>query len=164
MIFGNLYWRTSLVVVFFSVAIIYFSLHYSFDRIYKAYETKDWKVTNGTIIKSYLNEEIKYKDRKHYRSYSAEIIYSYVVADHKIKNDDISHLFHMESSRTKLSRVIDKYPKGSSVDVYYNPENIEESILERDLKLGDFVILIFGLFATFSFVKFRIYMYLFNWD
>lgn len=41
LIFGNLYWRTSFGIVLLTVAFILFSLYYSSNRFYKAFETSD---------------------------------------------------------------------------------------------------------------------------
>ncbi len=147
-------------IPFLLIILILISFYYSLTNFHKAYETRDWKVANGTIIKSYLREEIKRRDREYYKTYKADIVYSYVVNGQKLKNDEISYLFHKEYSKYKLSLVIDKYPKGSMVKVYYNPENIKESLLDKSLKIGHYLMFIFGLLATFVFFKFKIYMYL----
>lgn len=39
----------------------------------------------------------------------------------------------MEWGGSGASKVVEKYPAGSTVTVYYNPENPAEALLERDV-------------------------------
>ena len=54
----------------------------------------------------------------------------------------VSDLFAMGKTS-----VVKRYPKGKSVEVYYNPDNPKQAVLEQDLKLSAYFGIVAGMFC-----------------
>jgi len=116
----------------------------------KAKASMSWRETKGTVIKSEVavEESVFGSDDDQGQSqpmYSAEITYTYLINDVLYTSDRIS--FAGKSSYSKPEKVemfIAKYPDGSGVSVFYNPNEPKEAVLERSAE-GSVVLLVAGI-------------------
>jgi len=88
----------------------------------------NWASTTGKVVTSRV--EVSGGD---HTTVSPHIVFQYNVYDKEYSNSQIkAGDIHMStySSRNAYD-IVDKYPVGSEVTVYYDPENPEQSALER---------------------------------
>lgn len=91
-----------------------------------ASKAKNWLSTTGTILMSTL--EARRGSKGHYVNYPV-VVYHYRVGGASYESRKVSP--GMEWGGTGAGKVVERYPTGSQVTVYYNPENPTEALLER---------------------------------
>jgi hypothetical protein len=87
-----------------------------------------WQIAAGKVIKSRV--EVSGGD---HTSVTPRVIYEYEVYGQRYQGDQIragDQFMRVSSSRSAYDTV-DRYPEGAAVTVYYNPNNPQESALER---------------------------------
>jgi len=124
--------RTITRVVFAGFIIYGITLVISFFWIAREIEgTKHWLATEGTVISTTVETSMGYSEhRGNTIRYSPSVKYTYSV-DGKTQNGD--HVtFSNRSTRIQSTAeaVISKYPVGSTITVFYNPEAHHQSVLE----------------------------------
>jgi hypothetical protein len=112
----------------------------------KTRSSKNWEVTEGEIISSDVETfNITNEDGKTYR---AEVSYKYSILG---KQHISSRIFFGDKIRTGFKgqalKLVNKYVIGSKVAVYYNPRNVEESVLETGVSFTIYALLITGISA-----------------
>ena len=95
-----------------------------------------WPTTDGTITSARI-ESHRGDDST---TYSAEFTYQYEVGGNKFEGDRYN-FFNVSGSRKSAKKRLNAHPVGSKTDVYYDPDNPSNSVMNRDL--GWF--LLFGL-------------------
>lgn len=119
--------ETLLVCLFFIIlGIVLLLLSINFYK--KSKDSIKWSKTKGWISNAYLD---KFNDSNS-TSYRVEVEYSYTVAD-KVYNSKRKyygdHLLNSFFLSTK--KLVDKYKIGDTIDVYYNPQNPKDAVLEQ---------------------------------
>lgn len=89
--------------------------------------SQNWPTTTGTILESSLDEDSD--------GYAPHVAYAYAVAGKRYTNDRI--YFHTSQSGTKhaAQKHLSAYPMGTRVDVYFNPQNPHDSVLNRHMPI-----------------------------
>ncbi len=130
----------------FWVALIGLITLYLFYRLVRIYF---WRSVEGEIIKSELK-----KDEKQiaYDYYYPEIVYKYKVRGKEYTSDKI-FLAKIASDYKTIKKLVEKYPVGTKVKVYYNPLNPKEAILKRNYHTGMFIqtLVFFSMLSVFLF-------------
>lgn len=99
----------------------------------KAVQTLFWPSAGGTVISG----EVAIVHSSKGASKSKPVIrYSFVVDGVEYESDRYSSTMARGSSFW-AKEVIDKHPAGSSITVYYNPENPAKSVLDRGFQKDD---------------------------
>lgn len=108
-----------------------------------------WKKAEGKIIKSKLKKD---SSTISYDTYLPDIEYEYTVKGKKFVGNRI-FINDFESDKNTIQRLIDKFPEGSKVKVFYNPFRPSESILLRSYHSGMFIQLLvfFSMLSVFIF-------------
>ena len=114
---------------------------------YKARQALSWPDTEGLIIQSKMISDQR-------GDWDESVVYEYHVEQKKYENRDVS--FFTWTSYSPL-KTLKKYKKGSSVRVYYNPNNPADSVLELSqnliyparVKVALIVFLLFGVYAIY---------------
>jgi len=108
-----------------------------------------WKKTTGKIIKSHLKKD---NSTLSYDTYLPDVEYEYTVKGKKFTGNKI-FISDFESDRETIQQLINKFPEGSTVTVFYNPFNPSESILLRSYHSGMFIQLLvfFSMLSVFIF-------------
>ena len=138
----------SLTVLFCGIGIVLLLISRRNKK--KAAASLSWPETTGRVIKSTIDigYDVMGSDDSQGESqpmYSAAVSYTYQVDDMLYTSDRIS--FGGKSSYSKPDKAeteIAKYPEGSRVSVFFNPQRHEEAVLERTAK-GSGVFLIAGV-------------------
>ena len=120
---------------------------------YKSTVAQSWSKTGGTISESRTKRTRSRSYRRGRRRYSnrttAVIKYKYYVGGKSYEKDRLSfggfNFFSVnfgKDFRTGFYKSLEKYPKGKSVVVYYNPNQPGDSVLETQLQPVFFLLLL----------------------
>lgn len=93
-----------------------------------AAKAQNWQPVPGTVILSTL--EARRGSKGHYVNYPV-VHYRYRVGGMDYQSRKVSP--GMEWGGSGAGKVVERYPTGSQVTVYYNPENPAEALLERSV-------------------------------
>ena len=120
------------------------SVVYGLIVLYQARRSATWPSTEGVITQARVV-------RAGY-SYARAVVYSYTVDGVRCQGEDIAAGPVLTSITDAYARkCLARYPVGTPIAVYYDPENPAIAVLEPGLSKKSFVPLAFGLFfATFS--------------
>jgi hypothetical protein len=138
-------------------------LLYSRQFYVKGRESLNWQITDGTILTSDVIKEMNNSgDHNYSMLYRAEVCYSYKILNEKFVSNKISFMPNFSTSSSKLAykRTL-KYAANSKVQVYYNPTNPEEAVLEPGVKTEHIVFLSITSSVFLTALGFVIY-FLFN--
>ncbi len=120
--------------------------------LYKLIKIFFYKKTTGKIIKSQVK---KVENQISYEAYYPDIEYEYIVNGKRYKSSKI-FLTNIESDYKTIKKLVEKYPEGKEIDIYYNPFKPEESILKRNYHTGMFIqtLVFFGMLSVFLYTLF----------
>jgi hypothetical protein len=109
---------------------------------YEAYSSQFWPTTSGEIIQSSV---YTYTDVYDNRTYRSKIKYGYVVnqsenAEEYFTSERVGiDPFPPTDNRAIAEASLARYPKGENVDVYYNPNRPQKSMLEPSFSLSKLI-------------------------
>ncbi len=104
----------------------------------QAQASLNWPTTTGTIQTS----EITKSFQKNKTKYSPSVSYAYEVdGTPRTSNFIWASGGDSSSDKSKQQAVVDKYPVGSAVKVFYDPENPEFAILEPGITSTNYIVL-----------------------
>jgi len=108
---------------------------WSFYSLKKGQKSKDWKIITGIITKSKVFEPYRKGNP------SAPIVhYEYTLNGKTYKSDRIFWgNVHTSCTLDAAQKVVDKYRLGTKVTVYYNQNNVRESVLEPGSAQGTLI-------------------------
>lgn len=112
--------------------------------------TFDWSSTWGVVEESGVEDFETYDNNRLRTHKRASIVYSYTVNGHQYKSQRIAvHGWKAASNiGAFVSGPVKKFPPGKPVEVFFNPANPAEAVLERRVAGGGFVYLVaFALLA-----------------
>lgn len=133
--------ETLLVCLLFIILGIVFLL-FSFYCYKKSKDSEKWSKTKGQISKAYMG---KFTDSDSV-SYKVEIEYTYTVADKVYSSKRKYYGDHLLSSfYWSTKKLVDKYKIGDTIDVYYNPQNPKDAVLEQGVHFSVLVFFIASL-------------------
>jgi hypothetical protein len=107
----------------------------------------NWPTATGTVISSEIRE-ISQGDSRYgaYVTYRAKILYDYSVGGVTYSSTTVSFV-EQESSLSDARGMVDRYPEGKRVEVYYDPLRPEVSVLEPGAATAARVIVCAGVFV-----------------
>lgn len=90
-----------------------------------------WPAVQGRVLEAYVGHHSDDEDTVYY----PVVRYAYTVAGQEYTSDQIAFGPEVASSMDALQaeKTVARYPEGSLVTVYYNPDNPQEAVLERRL-------------------------------
>ena len=80
-------------------------------------------------------------------TYSAEVTYAYQVAGTNYTGDKVS-IGQMSSSSDYARGIVNRYPAGKKVSVYYSPDDATDAVLETGIHGGTWIC--FGVGTAFT--------------
>lgn len=99
----------------------------------KAHASEHWPTTSGRILTSEVSSHRSLNSSgTHTTIYEPKIVYEYVVNGQRYQSEQIN--FSMVAGMSGsgyASTLVGKYPEGSIVPVFYNPDNPSEAVLEH---------------------------------
>jgi hypothetical protein len=99
----------------------------------KARYSKNWLSTSGKIISSELDAQTT-TDENGYQTttYIANILFQYMVNDSAFECDCINFDYGIRTSNMRKEQsIVEQYPIGSQVTVYYDPDEPQQAVLEK---------------------------------
>ena len=125
----------------------------------RAYESRSWPNTQGTVISSYIDKR-SHRDSNKRTSivYTPKIQYQYQVEGKHYTCKRIAFGGESGGKRSKAKKVVDRYPSGKKVTVYYNPQDPKVAVLKAGFSWG--AILAFlagGIFFGVGVMGFKAY-------
>ena len=113
----------------------------------KASASNRWPSTNGRILMSDVSSHRSLNSSgTHTTIYEPKIQYEYTADGQRYQSDQLSYsMVGGTSVESWAENIVDKYPQGSSVQVYYNPSKPSEAVIEHSSGgLGSVLVLILG--------------------
>lgn len=127
-------------------------------------EVQDWPSVQGTISRSDFDcwEEEEEVDGSYVTETkcAASVEYEYTIDGTSFFNTDIRPNSGIKTNydRNTAQKITAKYPLGSAVEVFYNPEDNSSAILEKKMNIGNWLLyllpFILGVVIVFVNVKF----------
>jgi len=103
--------------------------------------SEGWPQTQGEIVSSYVDSSADSDGT----TYSADIKFMYVVNDRWLTGDVVNFGEYGSSNMRHADEIVNRYPIGKIVSVYYNPEQPETAVLEPGLTWSSYFILFMGI-------------------
>lgn len=127
-----------------------------FTELQRAKQSETWPSVSGVITKSELvvtkKKRTGKKRRRNKTSYKPKIEYSYQVENKQYSNNQLSFSGY-RSDKSGVEATVNFYPVTKVIDVFYNPTNPQESVLEKGASKLNYVLIgagvVFGLFGLF---------------
>ena len=137
---------TLLITLAMFAAGIFFVLWGGYE-IKAGYASKKWPSVEGKITSSYVQKQMRsVKDSSKKPTYYAKVRYQYEVSGKIYTGDRISFSGGEGGEKKSESQaVVDHYPSGQKVIVYYDPKHPDKAVLERGLIWKTFMPLVAGL-------------------
>jgi len=99
----------------------------------------NWPKVEGTITESDMKTRQEMKNNEQRDMYEALIEFAYKVGEKEYKSRNVEFGGGGESSsRSSIKEVVDRYPMGKKVDVFYNPEKPDEAVLVPGVSLTSY--------------------------
>ncbi len=111
-----------------------------------ALKSRNWPYVTGQVINSYVGESSDDDGT----TYSAEIQYTYVVSVRQYTGTRVSHGDISTSNSADAEKIIARYPEGQAVEVFYDPTDPQQSVLQTGFTTG--LLLPLGLGTIFTLV------------
>ncbi len=109
-----------------------------------------WPTSSGTVILSEVSSYDSRSDGKTTRMYTANVRYRYAVNGVQYHSGRVSLGDSSTSSAADKRAIAERYPVGSQVTVYYDPDQPQDALLEVGPVLITYIPLVFGLLATIA--------------
>ncbi len=151
-----------LFTLFYSVTVLAFD-GLMVNNLFKQFESSGYPSVTGTVTRSLVQIHHSSKGGV---SYEPVINYHYSVSGQSFTGKKLRYNPISSSSQFAASSVVGEHPAGSTVLVFYNPENPRDTLLFTGIKGCDFLLILFltpfnavmiGLFAwSWSWLRERI--------
>lgn len=106
--------------------------------------SESWPTTSGEILSS----SVRVDNDDDGTSYFGDVIFRYAVADLPYTSGTVSFGQYGSSNRSHAEEIVGKYPVGSRVTVYYDPEDVKTAVLEPGVTWSSYFIIGMGLLFT----------------
>ncbi len=139
-----------------------FGLYVTFNNVVKSIESQNWDTTNGEIIVSEIIEKITHgRNVVNEYTYSADIRYEYTVDSESYISSNVAFGSGGVSTSDKgyAEGIVNKYPVGKTVNVYYNSNDSSESVLEPGVNFNQLILFILSLFFVLIGIILPIYFF-----
>ena len=104
----------------------------------------DWQVTQGTIGKSAVKQSGG--------ALFPDIEYQYFVSGVEYKGNNVTIPPEMLFDADVAKGLLEEYPVGKKVDVFYNPEIHRVAVLEKEAAVGNGLMLVLVILIAFVFL------------
>lgn len=120
-------------------------LVYSISLMYKSISSYTWPSCIGKIITSEVHQKKDIKGGRMEKVYTAHVVYEYKINDLLYTNDRIFWAEYSSEIKSIMQNIVDRYPVGKEVFVYYDPNKPQNAILERNINWVTIASLFIGL-------------------
>jgi hypothetical protein len=123
-------------------------LYWGWTILQNARASASWPSAQGQIVNSYVSHST---DSEGGDSYSPEVTFEYTVNDQRYQDTRIKFGENSYSSNNRAQEVVNRYPIGQTVAVYYDPAEPETAVLEPGVTSGSYIVI--GIGAIFVLVS-----------
>jgi len=110
--------------------------------ILKTQKSRSWPTASGTILDSSMEaHHNRDEDGDIKTTYGASIQYKYLVDGQEFQGNRRTFTNVRTSSVRNTEKILERYPLGSSVDVFYDPDDPSSSVLEPGVGAGTYILL-----------------------
>ncbi len=117
-------------------------LYFGWQDIQHAMASSNWPTAPGMIQSSSVEY---HRSQKGSGTYGAKVLYSFTANDLAYNGGQVAFGDYSSGSPDHANSIVNRYPQGESVTVYYDPANPEFCVLEPGLKWQTWMLPIFGL-------------------
>ena len=111
----------------------------------KSIASDNWPQTQGTIITSDIETHKTHTKHGYSYTYGPEIVYTYSVNGQSYTANKVSYSTGSSSDVSYAQKIVNTYPVGTQIPVFYNPENPTEAVLEPGSNTMTYFPIIFGI-------------------
>jgi hypothetical protein len=134
--------------------------------INKGIQSENWDKGTATITSSEIEKtESRSKDAQGFTqtstSYSVRVTYAYTVEGNNYEGNTVGFGTMSHNERSDAQEELKSYPKGKTIDVYYDPENPSDSVLNKGVFWPMYIVivvmvimLIGSIWASFALTKY----------
>ncbi|MGL1957151.1 MAG: DUF3592 domain-containing protein [Colwellia sp.] len=130
------------------------------QSLIKAKESVNWPTAEGVVVSSSVYDSKDRNDNSSKSVYHAVVIYEFTVHNLQYSSNVVAFGDYGSADSSYANDIVERYPTGENVTVYYQDNDPEECLLEPGLTAQSFFILGFGLvflivgfYFTFFFSK-----------
>ena len=117
-----------------------------FIGLYAAQIPSDWPTVEGQVVSRTVESRQTTKDNGEVvETYSPKVTYRYKMGDDFVLGTGLSRHPQQRTLRGVAERELEAYVPGTKVTVHYNPDNPDETVLQKSDTLGPFQAISAGL-------------------
>ena len=122
-------------------------------------ESRNWPSTQGTISSSYIREQTRRDSKRHTSiTYFPRVLYQYKVDGRHYTSHRIEFGGESGGMKRMAKKVVDRYPSGKKVTVYYNPQDPKYGVLEAGFTWSSLIVFLAGIvFFGVGVLFFKVY-------
>ena len=138
------------LLIFFALALVGSPVAYwGYTIVLKARASASWPSVKGVITSSRVaTRRSRHKDSRGYTrtrtTYFPSISYKYTVGGKNFSGTKRAFGESSSSNRAWAAGVVSHYYPGSEVEVYYNPDDPADAVLEPGVTMSSYAVLIIG--------------------
>lgn len=119
----------------------------SISRLSDAQDSTGWPTTTGTVLESDIHDGVWLRNKKDADThYQPTVEYTYTVDGTAYTNDRVSFTEHSGSTeRSWAEDIVDRFPIGAEVTVYYKPGAPDEAVLDPGVDQDNYVVLVIAI-------------------
>jgi hypothetical protein len=118
-------------------------------QLVRAKTSVNWPTAPGKVVTSWIEEEEDVSDKGEVViMYTAHIEYEFVAKGKTFKGNRVAYGDYSSNSASHARSILNRYPLGKAVSVYYRPDNPTDCLLEPGLKLQSWAFFGAGLFVS----------------
>lgn len=132
----------SVFVIMIGGSVLFFSLLGAADSMGMA----EWPSTQGSVVDGIVYSEW-FPGSRHspgYYEYYPRVTYTYNVSGIEYSCDKIWRVDHLSKSANEAQGVVNSYPSGTTVTVYYDPSGPGQAVLDRTEEVNVIVPVLIG--------------------
>lgn len=107
--------------------------------------SKTWPTASGRILLAQVDTDTDEDGT----TYSADVSYEYFINDQRYQDDTVSFGEYGSGNPKHAQEIVDRYPVGQAVTVYYDPEQPKTAVLEPGVTWSSYLMLGIGLLFMF---------------
>ncbi len=131
------------IFILIGLAILYFG----FKNLSAAKESTQWPTAQGKIASSIVTEDTSSSGRNRSSSvtYGAAVRYEFTVDSTKYSGNTVSFGNYSSSDPSHAQGIVNAYPTGKTVTIYYKKSDPTQSVLEPGVKTQAYFMPLIGL-------------------
>ncbi|MDB6022005.1 MAG: hypothetical protein JWQ04_1862 [Pedosphaera sp.] len=103
------------------------ALYLAAQGVIGGYESRHWPQTEGIVdVSEVSTADSQTHSGRSIKIQSAHVVYTYQISNRTYSNDRVSFLQDL----TQVTSILDRYPRGKKVTVYYSAEDAGSAVLE----------------------------------